>query len=198
MTDENVLPINPEDGSDPELAGRVARHYGATPGAPAGMAERCARYVIAHVTGTHAVPSAPARRTRVYVSGVAAIAAVALFAVVVRRGTSTPESAANAPTVASATTVDNGSAVQFELRLPKGAEKVTVVGDFNGWDTTATPMAHSKDREGWSAKVTLLPGRHIYAYVVDGKKWVIDPLAPQASDSDFGPANAVVVEGGTR
>jgi hypothetical protein len=35
----------------------------------------------------------------------------------------------------------------------------------------------------------------MYAFVVDGKKWLVDPLAPQVLDKGYGPANAVVVDG---
>ena len=47
----------------------------------------------------------------------------------------------------------------------------------------------------WSARIPLEPGRHEYAFVVDGQRWVIDPLAPQVPDAGFGPTNAVVIDG---
>jgi hypothetical protein len=39
--------------------------------------------------------------------------------------------------------------------------------------------------------VALTPGRHEYAFIVDGKRWVIDPLAVKSSD-DFGTESSVI------
>jgi hypothetical protein len=201
MTDNDPLPINGGDTpDDAELAARVARFYQATPGSTAAMAARCARYVLDHAALTAAPPSV-FRRPRVWATGLAAVAAVLLvmFGLPV---SITPKAAAPVETTpvasASTTPVDNGLAIQFELHLPKDAAKVSVVGDFNGWDTTATPMEQERGKGAWSAKVTLLPGRHVYAYIVNGERWIVDPLAPQVSDADYGPANALVVEGGSR
>ncbi len=58
-------------------------------------------------------------------------------------------------------------------------------------------MVRRGPRGEWAAEVPLTPGRHEYAFVVDGRRWVIDPLAPQVPDAGFGPSNAVVVEGGS-
>jgi 1,4-alpha-glucan branching enzyme len=70
---------------------------------------------------------------------------------------------------------------------------VTVVGDFNRWDPTATPL--DADRAGsWAADVALAPGRHAYAFVVDGRR-VLDPAAPSERDPDFGGAHSVTVVG---
>jgi len=35
----------------------------------------------------------------------------------------------------------------------------------------------------------------VYAFVIDGTRWLVDPMAPQVPDADLGPANAVIVEG---
>jgi hypothetical protein len=93
------------------------------------------------------------------------------------------------------TTEMRGGAVQFDLRLPTDAREVVIVGDFNGWDETATPMVQQAQDGTWSAQVPLSPGRHVYAFVVDGRQWLVDPLAPQVPDAGFGPTNAVIVDG---
>jgi 1,4-alpha-glucan branching enzyme len=83
--------------------------------------------------------------------------------------------------------------VQFVLVQP-GASRVALVGDFNGWDVDASPMR--RDAGGaWSIALPLLPGRHVYAFVVDGRRWVADPVAPLAPEEDFGFHNSVVVVG---
>jgi 1,4-alpha-glucan branching enzyme len=84
--------------------------------------------------------------------------------------------------------------VHFEFTLPKGARKVSLVGDFNGWDERATPMIQQQANGTWSARIPLPPGRHDYAFVVDGTRWVVDALAPQAPDAGYGPTNTVVVD----
>ena len=86
-------------------------------------------------------------------------------------------------------------AAEVRARLSCAAREVALVGDFNGWDEHATPMLRRPDSGAWSAHVALAPGRHVYAFVIDGKKWLVDPLAPQVPDDGFGPANAVVVDG---
>ena len=54
------------------------------------------------------------------------------------------------------------------------ATTVYVVGDFNGWDTTKTPLSRTSKDGVWSVTLPLSAGRHIYAYVVDGS-WSADP-----------------------
>ncbi|NNF07855.1 MAG: hypothetical protein HKN21_13915, partial [Candidatus Eisenbacteria bacterium] len=62
------------------------------------------------------------------------------------------------------------------------AGSVSVAGDFNGWNGTATPMTKSGDV--WSVVVSLGPGTHEYKFVVDGQ-WVADPDNPTRV-GDFG------------
>jgi hypothetical protein len=62
---------------------------------------------------------------------------------------------------------------------------VALVGDFNGWDARATPLARSADGS-WTTTVSLAPGRHAYAYVIDDSAWVTDPRVPVTRDVDYG------------
>ena len=78
--------------------------------------------------------------------------------------------------------------VKFVYLAP-GADKVFLVGDFNGWDTTKTPLARGTDGS-WTVTVPLSAGRHLYGFVVDGS-WNTDPRAPLAPDDGFGHANSV-------
>jgi 1,4-alpha-glucan branching enzyme len=70
---------------------------------------------------------------------------------------------------------------------------VALVGDFNDWDATATPLRSASG--AWSVAVRLVPGRHSYAFVLDGVRWIADPLAPPAPDDDFGSPGSVVTVG---
>jgi hypothetical protein len=84
-----------------------------------------------------------------------------------------------------------GPTVEFSLSSAS-ARQVTVVGDFNHWDVRATPLRRPAAGGRWHAAVPLAPGRHVYAFVVDGVTWVPDPAAPRAVDDDFGSPNSVL------
>jgi hypothetical protein len=83
--------------------------------------------------------------------------------------------------------------IRFALVAP-GASRVSVVGDFNQWDAEATPMRPLGDGRVWLVEVPLPPGRHVYAFVVDGDV-TPDPAAPRAGEEDFGVPSSVVLVG---
>lgn len=84
--------------------------------------------------------------------------------------------------------------VRFALVAP-AASRVSVVGDFNAWNPAATPLRRAADGRVWAAEVPVTPGRHVYAFIVDGVL-VVDPGAPRAGDEDFGvPSSVVIVRG---
>ena len=74
---------------------------------------------------------------------------------------------------------------------------IPIVGDFNDWDARATPMQRSGSGGVWSVVVPLEPGRHVYAFVVDGKQWVADVDAPRAPENEFGIPKSIVMVGGS-
>lgn len=60
--------------------------------------------------------------------------------------------------------------VLFRLPAQIWADSIQLVGDFNNWSTTATPMRRSE--QYWEAVVTVPAGSICYyAYLVDGKYW---------------------------
>jgi Glycogen recognition site of AMP-activated protein kinase len=85
--------------------------------------------------------------------------------------------------------------VRFVLSAPR-VSRVTLVGDFNGWNAEATPMHWDAASRSWTTVVTLPAGRYVYAFVLDGSRWMADPAAPLAPEDGFGAANSVVVVGG--
>ena len=85
-------------------------------------------------------------------------------------------------------------AVQVVLRAP-GARHVSVVGDFNGWDTHSDAMSRDPVTGLWSRTLGLRPGRHVYAFVVDDSVWMRDPRSPEAEDEDFGRPGSVLLVG---
>jgi hypothetical protein len=83
--------------------------------------------------------------------------------------------------------------------FPAGdAARVSVVGDFNQWSATATPMKRVGNSDYWSVTVPMSVGRHLYSFLAvgkDGEKWSADPYAPAAPDDGFGRANSVMLVG---
>ncbi len=86
--------------------------------------------------------------------------------------------------------------VKFVVVAPQ-AVHVSLVGDFNNWDPTATPMERTPTGGTWSVIVPLSAGRHEYSFVVDGKQWIPDPSAPLAPVDGLGAPNSVVLVGGS-
>jgi hypothetical protein len=84
--------------------------------------------------------------------------------------------------------------VQFVL-VASEASAVTLVGDFNDWSVSATPLTREGGDGVWWVTVPLPPGRYRYSFVVDGQVWLGDPNAP-AVDDEFGRPNSVVTIGG--
>ena len=81
----------------------------------------------------------------------------------------------------------------FGLMAP-GASRVSLVGDFNGWDPEATPLRRAASGDLWVTDLPLPRGVHLYAFVVNATEWIPDPAAPLAPKSAFGtPASVVVV-----
>ena len=81
--------------------------------------------------------------------------------------------------------------VQFGFVAPH-ASSVALVGDFNDWDPKATPLHAASTGGVWSVEVPIQPGRHLYAFVVDGTVWRPDPAAPKATGEDFGEPNSAL------
>jgi 1,4-alpha-glucan branching enzyme len=92
--------------------------------------------------------------------------------------------------------IDTIHVVRFVLVAP-GARHVTLVGDFNAWAKESTPLVAAAVEGVWSVSVPLLPGRHEYAFVVDGERWVVDPMAAAVTD-DFGTETSIVTVGSDR
>jgi len=81
---------------------------------------------------------------------------------------------------------------QFVGRFP-GARSVEVVGSFTDWRPGVIPL-QDDDHDGvWQAEVVLPAGEHEYMFVVDGERWVPDPLADRYVDDGFGGQNAVII-----
>ena len=132
-------------------------------------------------------------------AGLAVAAGLALVMVMSgREDPTTPPIASTGAPVATATAREasavSPATVEFVL-VASTASTVSLVGSFNDWNAAATPLRPTATPGVWSVTVPLTPGRHVYAFVVDGSEWIADPTAPQAPDDDFGAPNSVIMIG---
>ena len=196
----------------------IARIAAALRPLPDVNAEQKARVLIAVAAERERARRAPARRPRAsrWIAGGGALLAAGLVASLwLRGGIQRPAASgtvANAPAAAEprSTVPNQGSngvsmvarpldgvalqPVQLVLRAP-AAHRVSVVGDFNGWDASASSMTRDPASGLWSQTVALRPGRHVYAFVVDDSIWIRDPRSPAAADADFGRPGSVLLVG---
>jgi hypothetical protein len=138
-------------------------------------------------------------------SPVAALAIAAGLAGLVAIGTLSATGAFRARGAARAALVERTPAaaapdtvtlVRFVFVDPH-AHNVALVGDFNDWRRGTTEL-HAGTRPGvWSVSVPLPAGRHEYAFIVDGTRWVADPSAAAQSD-EFGTESSVLMIGSGR
>ena len=78
--------------------------------------------------------------------------------------------------------------ILIRLDAPQ-ARVVTLAGNFTRWKPAYTL---TRSEPGiWTVVVALEPGVHDYAFVVDGERWVPDPMAPSVADG-FGGVNSRV------
>jgi 1,4-alpha-glucan branching enzyme len=87
--------------------------------------------------------------------------------------------------------------VTFTCNAPN-AHSVTIAGDFNQWDPSATLLSHVKDNT-WQVRLRLIPGFHEFKYLVDGQ-WCCEPGVDdhcgeptrEVVNNSFGTKNRVV------
>ncbi len=86
--------------------------------------------------------------------------------------------------------------VTFTVPASKGngAQKVHVVGEFNEWSPSATPMKKSKNGI-FKISMDLEEGREYqFRYLFDDRHWDNDPQADKSADTPYADAhNSVIV-----
>ena len=83
--------------------------------------------------------------------------------------------------------------VTFELPSALWVEQVNLVGDFNDWDTTATPLTRDRTHDDWRVTVELPAGRrHLFRYLVDGEDWLNEWHADDYVETDDRLCESVV------
>lgn len=74
-----------------------------------------------------------------------------------------------------------------------GSDKVSLIGDFNGWDADAMPMKHRKDGS-WSLEVELEPGHEYqFLYQLGGERYANDDAADAYIPNPFGTGENSVI-----
>jgi 1,4-alpha-glucan branching enzyme len=83
--------------------------------------------------------------------------------------------------------------VTFSLPESVQAETVYLIGEFNGWDETATPMKKKKDGS-FEVTLNLEAGREYqFRYVVNGTEYHNDWSADKYVPNPYSGDNSVVV-----
>jgi len=93
-----------------------------------------------------------------------------------------------APDGTPATAASGEPSIYVQFRLQAGdANTVALAGSFTDW----RPSYELRESAPgvWTVLLPLPPGVHDYAFLVDGDRWVADPLAPQVDDG-FGGMNS--------
>ncbi|HEY4306880.1 MAG TPA: glycogen-binding domain-containing protein [Gemmatimonadaceae bacterium] len=150
------------------------------------------------------------------IGGVAAAAAVGGFALssVKNMGRQNVVIASPTPAVSAASsTAPSASMPALELQpvgsnsadaLPvvrqfvfhsRTARRVSVVGDFNRWNVESARMTRASDGDLWSVTVPIVPGRHMYGFMVDDSVLTLDPREQTARDADLGVEASVIIVG---
>ena len=83
--------------------------------------------------------------------------------------------------------------IVFELDAPS-AHSVQVLGDFNQWSRTGIAMERGADGR-WRITTMLPPGRYVYTFLVDGRRFRSDPARDAVEDRDFGVTGSELVVG---
>ena len=82
---------------------------------------------------------------------------------------------------------------RLDKETAHAAAEASVVGDFNGWKTNASPMTRLKDGS-FKADIALEPGREYeFRYLLDKQTWANDPEAERYVPTQFHDAQNSVV-----
>ena len=71
--------------------------------------------------------------------------------------------------------VEANGTIVFTTRQPK-AEQVELVGAFDSWHEKRLPMQRGEDGL-WRLTVNLGSGEHLFRYLLNGCRWVLDESA---------------------
>ncbi len=189
-----------------ELIERVARALKPLPP----MNARAAAQIVAVVRARRARSPRPwtraiewLRQPTFSAASAGMLAAAALAIGFVSRGVIAPSSqepttvdsprALTAPMIPASNETNAVKAIPVPITFDAAdAKSVSIVGDFNNWNSTVAPLTRFGAKGPWTTTVKVTPGRHLYAFMVDGKL-VTDPRAPSTRDLDYGGDASVLM-----
>ncbi len=92
------------------------------------------------------------------------------------------------------TPLASGKKVKVTFELPaNGATRVSVVGDFNGWDKEASPLKARKKDGVFAGSINLPVGQaYQFRYWIDDQRWENDWAADDYVPNGFGEDNSVL------
>jgi 1,4-alpha-glucan branching enzyme len=83
----------------------------------------------------------------------------------------------------------NKGTIRFVYRPEKRVKKVSLAGNFNGWQ----PATMRKQKNGsYAATLPIPPGSYQYKFMVDGE-WLNDPDNEACVANEHGTINSVLV-----
>lgn len=82
--------------------------------------------------------------------------------------------------------------VEVSIRWRREGGNVQVAGEFNNW---APQDLHKQEDGSWIVKLSLVPGKYMYKFVVDGE-WLVNQDMPTVTDDKDNKNNLIEVEDG--
>lgn len=79
--------------------------------------------------------------------------------------------------------------INLECLATSGAV-VHIVGSFNDWNASRTPLQDKNGDGMFNVLLALAPGRYEYKFVVNGQ-WRLDPKCPDPIVNEYGTLNGV-------
>jgi Carbohydrate-binding module 48 (Isoamylase N-terminal domain) len=155
------------------------------------------------------MPVMPARPRFARLTSVVAMTAAAAVIGFLIRGVSLRESGQPAARIASAAPDSLGDVMhavasrdRVSMPVPtqfvfsgRAASRVSLIGDFNNWNRASSPMHREANSALWSVTLPVVPGRHMYAFLVNDSLFTLDPEAPRAKDPDLDVAGSIIIVG---
>jgi hypothetical protein len=82
--------------------------------------------------------------------------------------------------------------IKLSLNIPD-AKDVFICGDFNDWKPDEVRLKEQDETGLWTITLSLQPGKvYQYMFVVDGNKWLVDPIVTTYVDDGFGGKNSLI------
>lgn len=78
------------------------------------------------------------------------------------------------------------------IYVDENANNIAIAGDFNNWEPHPLTEQQINGEDVWTGFFAMPRGENKYMFVVNGEKWVTDPLANMYQDDGFGNKNAII------